>query len=171
VYDGGGIEPDISVEKQELHPVVQTLHDQGFIFDYATQYANTYSAPSDPRTFSVTDQEYQQFLNWMKGRNYDYTSPLENKLITLQDLAKRERYYPDLKPQLEHLKNVIAENRKKELQLYKDQIKMILEQELMLRYFNERGSVETSFKYDNDLKKALDLLANTEQYRKVLNIP
>jgi carboxyl-terminal processing protease len=171
VYDGGGIEPDIKVEKPEFHPVVQTIYDRGFIFDYATQYANTHSAPSEPKTFSLTDEEYQHFVAWMKNQNYDYTSDLENKLITLQDLAKRERYYTDLKPEIDHLKSVITDNRKKELLLYKDQIKMVLEQELMLRYFNERGSIETSFKHDLDVKKALDILTHAEQYRKVLNIP
>lgn len=171
VYDGGGIEPDIAVEQPELHPVVQTIYQNGFIFDYATRYANANKAPADPKTFSLTDPDYQQFVTWMKGQNYDYTNALEEKMEAMQELAKRERYYADLKPQIDHLKSVVADNRKKELVLYKDQIKMLLEQDIMLRYFSERGSVESGFKYDHDLKKALDVLTNTAQYKKVLNTP
>ncbi len=55
--------------------------------------------------------------------------------------------------------------------LYKDQIKMMLEEDIMLRYFNERGSIEAGFKYDSDLKKAIELLGNSTQYKKVLNTP
>ncbi|MFN3840532.1 MAG: S41 family peptidase [Cyclobacteriaceae bacterium] len=171
VYDGGGIEPDIAVEQPEVHPVAQTIYNNGFIFDYATRYANTNKAPDNPRTFTLSDQEYQQFITWMKDKNYDYTAALNDKLVTFQDLAKRERYYSDIKPQLDHLQSVITENRKKELLLYKDQIKMMLEEDILLRYFNERGNIEAGFKYDRNLKKAIDVLSNPTQYKKTLNIP
>ncbi|MCK6617458.1 MAG: S41 family peptidase [Cyclobacteriaceae bacterium] len=171
VYDGGGIEPDILVEQTELHPIVQTLYEHGFIFDYATRYANTHKAPENPRSFNFSEADYQQFVAWMKDQKYDYTSALEEKVISLQDLAKRERYFADLKPQLDHLKSVITDNRKKELFLYKDQIKMLLEADIMLRYFNERGTIESGFKYDTDLKRAIEVLANTPQYKKTLNLP
>ncbi|MDL5049408.1 S41 family peptidase [Oscillatoria amoena NRMC-F 0135] len=154
VYDGGGIEPDIAVEQVMPHPVSLTLYENGFIFDYATRYFNTNKAPANPKTFNLSDQEYQQFITWMRDHDYNYTSAIDKKLVTFQDLAKRERYYADIKPQLDHLKSVIAENRKRELLLYKDQIKMMLEEDIMLRYFNERGNIEAGFKYDNNLKKA-----------------
>ena len=171
VYDGGGIEPDIAVEQPELHPVAQTIYNNGFIFDYATRYTNTNKAPDNPKTFTLSDQEYQQFITWMNDKNYHYTAALNDKLVTFQDLAKRERYYSDIKPQLDHLQSVITENRKRELLLYKDQIKMMLEEDIMLRYFNERGNIEASFKYDRNLKKAIDVLSNPPQYKKTLNIP
>jgi carboxyl-terminal processing protease len=171
VYDGGGIEPDIPVDQPQLHPVTQTIYDEGYIFDFATQYCNTNKAPENPRNFSLSDQEYQQFINWMKGRNYEYTSALDKQLQSFQEMARRERYYSELKPQLDHVMSVMAESRKKELLLYKDQIKMIIEADIMLRYFNERGSIEAGFKHDHDLKKALEVLANSVQYNKLLHTP
>lgn len=171
VFDGGGIEPDISVEQPQLHPVTQAIYEEGFIFDFATQYSNSHKAPENPRNFSLGDQEYQQFITWMKGHNYEYSTALENQLQSFQEIAKREQYYNELKPQLDQVRNVMTENRKKELLLYKDQIKMIIEADIMLRYFNERGTIEAGFKYDNDLKKAIEVLGNSTQYKKVLNTP
>lgn len=171
VYDGGGIEPDITVDQPQLHAMVRTLYDNGFIFDFATRYANTNKPPETPRTFSLSDQDYQEFVTWMKGYNYDYTSDLDKHLKSFQETARRERYFNELKPQLDHLQLVIADNRKKELMLYKEQIKRLLEEEIMLRHFQERGSIEVSFKYDKNLKKALEVLDNSIQYRKLLNVP
>ena len=77
VYDGGGIDPDIKTQNPESHMLTQVLFEKGYIFDYATQYAAKHSEPVDPRTFSLSDDEYQQFLNWMKTKNYSYKSYME----------------------------------------------------------------------------------------------
>ena len=69
VYDGGGIDPDIKTQNQEAHMLTQVLFEKGFIFDYATQYAYKHPEPVDSRNFTLSDEEYHQFLNWMKTNN------------------------------------------------------------------------------------------------------
>ncbi len=98
VYDGGGIEPDITVDQPALHPVAQVIYNNGFVFDYATRYFNTNKGPYNPKSFILSDQEYQQFVSWMKGYNYDYTSALDQELLNLQDLANGSATLPTLSP-------------------------------------------------------------------------
>lgn len=170
VYDGGGIDPDIKTEPMEAHTLTQVLFEKGFIFDYANQYAFQHPKPVDARTWRLTDEEYQQFVDWMKTKNYDYKSYLEFGLQHLTEQAMKERYYEGLKKDIEHISSRIAESKKNELTLYKEQIKMLLEEEIVSHYHLEKGSIETGFKYDEDVKKAVEVLHNTSQYRKILNI-
>ena len=75
-----------------------------------------------------------------------------------------------MKSQLDQVSTRIAESKKNELVLNKDEIKMLLEEEIVSRYHLERGSVESGFKYDKDIKMAADILHNNAQYKKLLNI-
>lgn len=170
VYDGGGIDPDVKTQPKEAHPITHKLYEAGFIFDYATLYAHDHPTIAEPRNFSLSNEEYQQFTGWMKGKNYTYNSYLDQQLKELNREAKREKYYTDLKPQLEQIQTMIEEGKKNELQLYKDQIKMLLEEDIASRYYLEKGSVEVAFKHDQDIKKASEVLLNQPQYKKILNL-
>jgi carboxyl-terminal processing protease len=170
VYDGGGIDPDIKTQNPESHMLTQVLFEKGFLFDYATQYVAKHQEPVDPRTFALSDEEYQQFLNWMKTKNYTYKSYMEYQLQQFAEEAKKEKYYSELKSQLDLVSARIAESKKNELVLHKDEIKMLLEEDIVSRYHLEKGSVETGFKYDKDIKTATEVLRNTARYKKLLNL-
>jgi carboxyl-terminal processing protease len=169
VYDGGGIEPDIAVAHEDVHPVTQTLFSMGYIFDYATRYAFNSKTEPDPKNFSLSSEEYQQFVNWMKDKDYRYNSRLDKQLTALSNEAKRERYYSELKSQIDQISTRISENKKNELTLYKDQIKMLLEEDIISRFHLERGSIQVGLKNDEDIKKSTEVLSNATQYKKLLN--
>jgi carboxyl-terminal processing protease len=169
VFDGGGIEPDIKTDVMEAYPLTQVLFEKGFLFDYVTEYVSKNSNPVDPATFVLKDEEYLQFVNWMKDKNYAYTSYLEFELEQFVQEAKKEKYYTDVKTQIDQVQVKIAENKKNELMRYKGQIKMLLEEEIVSRFHLERGSIEAGFKYDNEVKKAAEVLHDNTQYKKLLN--
>src|SRR5207253_769716 len=79
VYDGGGIDPDIKTEAMEASSLTQVLFEKGFLFDYASEYVSKHPEPIDPKTFLLTDEDYQQFVHWMKDKNYSYKSYLEQE--------------------------------------------------------------------------------------------
>lgn len=170
VYDGGGIDPDVKTNPAMIHPVVHKLFESGLLFDYATEYAFNHPTIAEPRKFSLTNEEYAQFVNWMKNKKYSYTSYLDLQLKELNQEAKQEKYYSELKPQLDQLEATIEANKKNELILYKDQIKKVLEEDISSRYYLEKGSVEVGFKYDTEIKKASEILLNEAQYKKILNL-
>ncbi len=170
VYDGGGIDPDIAMEADEANAITQVLYHRGLIFDYATKYAYEHTAIPDPKTFILSDDEYNAFVKWLATKNYSYRSMMEVELEELKADAKREKYYETLKGDIEVLENAIGANKKKELALYKDQIKKLLEEDIISRYHLEKGSVQAAFKYDDEVKKAIEILHNPQEYKKILNI-
>ncbi len=170
VFDGGGIDPDVKIESPQPAMVTQVLFHEGLIFDFATQYAYAHATIPEAKSFSLTEQEYQEFVTWSKTRNVSYQSALETELNDLVAHAKRERSYDDLKPQLDLIKARIAAGRKNDLVNFKDQIKPLLEEEIVSRYYFEKGIVEARFKNDNEVKKAMDVLRNQSEYKKILRI-
>lgn len=170
VYDGGGIDPDVKTEAPEAHLLTQVLFEKGFLFDFVSQYTLKHPEPIDTRTFSLSESGYQEFMTWMKDKNYSYTSYLEYELKQFTLEAKKEKYFADLKNQLDQINARISDSKKNELLLYKDEIKILLEEEIVARQHLERGSIEAGFKYDQDIKKAIEVLHNNAQYRKILNM-
>jgi carboxyl-terminal processing protease len=170
VYDGGGIDPDVEVGAQEAALVTQILNARGLLFDYTTLYASKHPTLAPAKEFSLTDAEYQDFVNWMKTKEYNYTSRVENDLSQFAEEAKKERYYAELKPQLDQIQAKLKETRKADLFTFKDQIKMLLEEEIATRYYLERGAVEVGFKNDPELTKAMELLNNPNQYHSILHL-
>jgi carboxyl-terminal processing protease len=168
VYDGGGIDPDIKLTAQEASSITQALHINGFIFEYATQYAFNHSTIQDPKTFALTDKEYDVFVQWMKDKNYTYHTALQSELAAVEEEAKREKYYDQLKPSIEALYTKLNESRKHDLMNFKDQIKILLEEEIAARYHLEKGAVEARFKYDLEVKKAIDIFHDPAFYKKIL---
>lgn len=170
VYDGGGVDPDIPVTSMEAYALTQVLYERGLLFDYATVYVSQHPQAVESKTFNLSDQDYLQFVAWMKDKDYGYESPLERELSDFVQLLKSEKYYPEMKDQVEGIRRKITENRKNELILYKAQIRMLLEEEICSRYHLEKGSVEAGFKYDAELKKAIEVLHDKDMYNKVLYI-
>ena len=140
------------------------------MFDFAAQYVFNNPAPVDPKTFTLTDDGYSRFISWMKDKNYAYKSYLEYQLHQFTEEAKKEKYYTELKGQIDAMQARIGDSKKNELVLYKDEIKMLLEEEIVSHYHLEKGGIEAGFKYDDDIKKATEILHNTDQYKKLLNI-
>jgi carboxyl-terminal processing protease len=168
VYDGGGIEPDIKVSSTESSSLSLALIHQGFIFDYANLYAFKHPTITKAQEFKLTDQEYQEFVAWVKSKNFKYQSSLDLQLTTITSTAKKEHSYADLKIQLDQINQTLLDNKKNDLLNFKDQVKGLLEQEIASRYYLERGKVEVAFKSDVEIKEAISLLNKPDQYSKIL---
>lgn len=169
VYDGGGIDPDINIANNGGSPLGEALLNQGLLFDYATLYASRHATIGEARNFSLSDAEYQEFVAWVKTRSYTYESPLEEQIQQLRKTAKAERFYDELKADLDALQARLSEGRKNDLVLYREEVKHLLEEEIAGRYFMERGQVEVSFKDDPEVVKAAEILGNAAQLAKILN--
>jgi carboxyl-terminal processing protease len=170
VYDGGGVDPDIKIESTSSHPLMQVLFEKGHIFDFVTAYVHKNPKPVDPREFALTDEQYQEFVSWMKEKDYTYKSYLEYGLQQLIDESKKEKYYESFNKELEQINTRLAQDKKNELMLHKAQIKRLIEEEIVARHHLDRGRIESAFKHDLDVKKAIEVLHDRTQYRKVLNI-
>ncbi|MCS6795362.1 MAG: S41 family peptidase [Raineya sp.] len=170
VYDGAGLEPDVVVEKEELSPIAQNLLSKNLIFDYANEYVLKNPTPSvkSAKEFSLSDADYQNFVNWVKTKDYAYTTELEKNFQSLIETAKKEKVYDNLQNDFNLLKSKIAKNKEADLQTFKDEIRELLETEICTRYFYEKGQIEARFDDDKELAEAIKILKDPKRYQEIL---
>lgn len=169
VKDGGGILPDILVDPQLLSGMTTNLIYQNMIFDYATQFRNTRENIDAPAAFEMKEEDYQEFRKFLISKKFTYETASEDALDKLIQAAKREKYYDQAQAAVEDLKAQLAHNLDKDLQLFKPEIRSMLADEIIGRYYFQKGRIEFMLRDDNGLAKAQALLANPDEYRKKLN--
>jgi len=168
VYDGAGLEPDVVVEKENLSLIAQSLVNKNLIFEYANEYALKNASIKPAKEFKLTDTEYQAFVNWVKTKDYAYTTEAEKSYQNLVEAAKKDKTYDQIQNDLNALKNKISKNKEADLITFKNEIKELLEEEICARYYFEKGQVEARFDNDKELQEAIKILQNPERYKKIL---
>ena len=168
VYDGGGIDPDKLVEPEPLAPISASLLASGLIFDFATVYHSQHENLPPVKEFMVSDAVYKEFTNWLKNKDYSYTTRVEQEIIELEQAARLEKSYADIQPQLDALRQRFVHDKARDLQEFKPEILHLLKQEIAGRYYLESGVMEASFERDPDIQEALAILQNTASFQKLL---
>jgi carboxyl-terminal processing protease len=158
VYDGSGIFPDVKIEPRTYALITGTIITKNHIFDYATKYRHAHSSIPAAKNFSLTEDEYKDFLQFLSDKTYDYTTKSERSLEDLKKNAESEKYFESIKPAFDDLKSKIEANKKEDLGKYKPEIKDFLEEEIASRYFYQSGRLESSLRDDHELKEAIKVL-------------
>jgi carboxyl-terminal processing protease len=168
VYDGGGIDPDITVEPDKLSAITISLLNNNHIFNYATIFKAKKSGIAASKAFQLSDQDYQDFIVFLKDKEYDYKTETEELLEEFRKAAEKDKYLDAVKKDLDALTANVKHDKEKDLIKFKDEIKSLLEEEIVGRYYYSKGKTEFSFKNDKDILEALKILNNKTQYYQIL---
>jgi carboxyl-terminal processing protease len=168
VYDGAGLEPDLPIEREPLTPISQSLISKNLIFEYANEYASKHSKIKIAKEFELSDAEYQEFINWVKQKEYSYKTEAEKGLDNLIDASKKDKSYDAIQGEISALKGRISRSKEADLLTFKSEIREILESEISERFYFERGGIEATFDDDKEIQEALKLFRNTEKYKQIL---
>lgn len=168
VYDGSGIYPDIFVKPETFANITQTLVGKLFIFDYATKYRLAHPKIADARAFVLTDAEYDDFVKYLADKNYTYNTTSEKVLTALKTEATKEKQFDQIQGEYDALKTKMLNSKKNDLQLHKAEIKQAVENEIVGRYYFDKGRYETNFKYDNVLAQAVKTMQDKNQLAAIL---
>jgi carboxyl-terminal processing protease len=168
VKDGGGINPDIVVKPESPGKITVSLYAKGLIFDYATQYVIEHKELGDVDDFTVTDEVYRDFIDFLKDKDYDYTTRSDEKLKELIKVAKSEKYFERAEEELTKLKDKLAHDKEKDLLTFQDEIKELLLEEIAGRYHYQEGRIKASLRDDEQLTKAIEILQSKKTYAGIL---
>lgn len=170
VRDGGGIRPDIEVKMDKTPNIVFYLVNDDMIFDYATQYAIKHPTIAKVEDFQLTDVDYADFKELMKKRNFSYDRQSEAMLKKLKEMAEFEGYMENASDEFAALEKKLQHNLDLELDRFAKDIKPLIAEEIVKRYYFEKGAVQETLKDDPDLKKALETLQQPDTYKGVLTV-
>ncbi len=171
VRDGGGIMPDIEVEQDTMPNIVYYLTRDNLIFDYATQYCLKHSSIAPAKEFLLTDADYDDFKDMVVKADFKYDQQSERLLKSLKEMAEFEGYMTDAKDEFAALEKKLQHNTERDLDHFAKDIRKVVAQEIVRRYYYQKGGVIEQLKTDRDLKEACAILKDTARYRKLLSAP
>lgn len=171
VRDGGGIRPDIEVKGDKIPNIVFYLMNDDLIFDYATQYCWDHPTLASVDDFKLTDADYEAFKKLVKSRNFTYDRQSEKMLKSLKEIAEFEGYMTEAAEEFKALEKKLNHNLDRDLDYFAKPIKEYISQEIMTRYFYQRGAAMERLKDDTDLEEAIKVLQNPVRYREILSAP
>jgi carboxyl-terminal processing protease len=169
VYDAKGIAPDIETDERKFANITISLLNESHIFDYATLYRRKHSTIPNSKSFNLSDEEYEAFVKFLDGKKYEYTTQTEKLFEQLKTAAEKEKYYDEIGKEYELLQTKVKEKKKDDLYKFKEEIKEVLENEIVSRYYYQKGRIETSLKYDTEIKKATETLNSQNLYASILS--
>jgi carboxyl-terminal processing protease len=165
VLDGGGVKPDVMLPVDSATGIVKALLEQQIIFDYVTEWALKNPTIDSIETFQF--QNWDAFSTFVQNRRFTYVSDSEKKLQELKALNAKETYLSET--DLTALENKILAAKNGELERNKARIIREVEQEIIGRFFFQRGKVRKKLKNDPDVEAAVQLLNDPARYEQILD--
>lgn len=168
VYDGGGIMPDVEVEPRKLSEVAFNLGLKMLYFDFATEYHFKHKEIAEVSDFRIDEELYNEFKKWLDTQEFDYTTDSEKMLEDLKEVAEEEKYFKRIESEYTALLEQVKHNKTRDLEDFQDEVKEILRGELVSRYYHQRGRIQAMLEDDIEIDKALEILADADEYKRIL---
>jgi carboxyl-terminal processing protease len=168
VIDGRGIDPDIAIEKEELSRLSALLFTKNLLFNYATEYHATKKEIVGADDFRLTEEEYTAFKNYVLKEKLNYISLAEEALKKMKEAAEKEGVFEEIKMEYEKTLEKVSPNQALDLENKKKEILELLENEIVSRYYFQKGRTINSFQHDPVVIKAIETAINKVSYDAIL---
>ena len=163
VYDGGGITPDIETHPSYYSRPVVALAYSGILGDYALEYYKTHTSIAAPVDFHLSDAEYEAFVEYAAGKEFDARSAAEAVLDNLMQAAKQDGLYDQFKAEIEALKAKVQIGKREMLRLKKEEILPLLESEIAVKYYYPGAGRAITLRTDKSLDEALEAWVKSKE--------
>ena len=168
VYDGGGIDPDVEVERPERSVIARAMQRDFMIFDYANHFTKLHDSIPEPKDFYITDNIYEDFKAFIARQDFSYETESERFLNRLKSAAESEMYYDAMDAEFRRLNEIISREKARDMSTFRGEIEQLLREEIVSRYYYRQGRVIVSLDDDPDVDKALQLLSDRAAYKVIL---
>ena len=170
VYDGGGIRPDVEIAPEYVSRFAVTLYAMGYMEDWADRYMQQHHNDTiDVRTFSITDEDYSDFCDFISVKDVPYESDTRKALKSLEKALAQDLYTESLSGVVEALKAELKDDKMSNMQTYRDEIVNTLNSCIILRYAYQRGVEERTAFDDDEVRQAVELLLDKDRYMSILH--
>ncbi|MAZ56154.1 MAG: peptidase S41 [Flavobacteriales bacterium] len=169
VYDGGGIKPDVEIQKKENLEIVFALMKDNHIFNFANTVIEEINFPNSAEEFTLSNEIYEQFENYIEEDDFDFSVYSDEVVSLLEESLMEENYFDNMKEDIELLKTKILNNKKHDLIRHQSEIKDRLAKHIILRNFYNAGVIEYSLQTDQYVLDAIKLLNTSSNYDSILS--
>lgn len=170
VRDGGGVTPDIEVKQDRLSNILFYLVRDNLIFDYATDFCLKHPTIASAAEFELSDADYEEFKNKVKAADFKYDQQSEKILKTLKEAAEFEGYMNEASDEFKALEDKLKHNLDRDLDYFSKDIKSMISEEIIKRYYYQKGAIIQQLKGDKGLDEAVKVLTDPERYQRILSV-
>lgn len=170
VYDKGGVEPDVTTPDVEASNVLVSLVLNNLIFDFANQYHADHAEIPAAADFKVDDNLYNEFVNFLKNKDYQYKTETEYVLDDMKEAAEADHYWEKIESLCNAISEKIKQEKSADLQTYKKEIAEYLASEIAVRYYYQKGRICSQLSIDPDIATAKEILNDNARYRSILKL-
>ena len=170
VIDGRGIEPEVVIEEQKYSRLTANLVVENIIFNYATKFRIDNESIPPAGEFKLTDAQYQDFVNYAMQQEFEYSTASGEMMAKLKKVADEENYYSDAEAEYQELFEKFKPSKARDLEKFKDEIRLVLEDEIVGRYYYQTGKIEHGLIEDPFILEAVKILNDPARYKSILNI-
>ena len=168
VHESGGIAPDVEITAERLPNLLYYLANSDVLFDFVTDYTRHHEAIASIEEFKVSDSLYLAFKTAVKASDFTYDRQSEKALEALKEIAEFEGYTADAAAEFTALEQKLSHNIDRDFDNFKEDICDLLANELVTRYYYQRGAIIQSLKSDSTILRARALVKDKEAYKQIL---
>lgn len=155
VKDGGGISPDVELSVQRYSRIVYSLVLNGIIEEYTLKYVSEHDSVPSPDDFHLSDAEFEDFVKFAAGKDFDYRSESKALLDEVKKTIKEEGLGNLAGALTDSLAKAVDLDKAEIIRYNKDQITPFIEEEIIIRYYFQPAGVKIRLRTDNQLHEAL----------------
>jgi carboxyl-terminal processing protease len=168
VFDGGGVNPDVSLAMKEYAPITRALAGENYLFDFATQFRIKNPTLVGAKEFTVSNELFNEFIEYIGDKEIKYETESEELLEKLKTAAEKEKYFSSFEKEYNAMKEKMMHDKKADMLKARDEISQLLADEIVSRYYYQRGRIENSFATDAEITRAVEILKNKTFYNDVI---
>lgn len=170
VRDGGGIKPDIVMQPDSLPALVYDVAASDVALEYVCNYVAAHPEIAPAGEFALSDKDYEDFVNLVAKSDFTYKRRTEEVLKLLKKAAQFEDCYDEAKDEFEALEQKMSGNVTADLMRFRKDISEILENDIVSRYYFQKGAIKQQLRDDKFVEKALEVFSDEDYYRSILSV-
>ena len=161
----------MKVEAPEATRLVYNIVRDHWAFDFATHYASEHPTVPSPADFEITDTIFNEFKHFIDPEKFQYDKVCEVGLEQLRKVAKTEGYINDsTTAAFNHLETLLKHDLNHDLDIHRADISRLLAQEILDRYYYQRGQIEYSLKADECIDAIVKVMTKPNEWKRLLNL-
>jgi carboxyl-terminal processing protease len=167
VYGGGGIVPDINMDRETWKPIEINLERKSMFFDFAVKYVADH--PDVKPEFEVTDAVLTDFRQFLKDKSFTYKSALQVALEDMEKTVKDEDKDALFRSQFDQMSSLIEKDKTADFDKSTDYIKRAIKREVVSSIAGERGVYDQIvLRDDKAVKKAMEIISAPKEYSRLM---
>lgn len=168
VRDGGGITPDITIPQEKAGTITYYLMTGNIVFNFVTDWVQEHPSIAPANEFELPDADYEAFKAFVKSKDFKYDRMSERSMQSLKEVMEFEGYMKTASDEFKALESKLVPNLDRDLETFKDDIKNIITEEIIQRYYYKKGVLAHELKTDKVYLSAIEALKNPLEYTKAL---